>query len=68
MSKLKSSSKISLVMSKYLKSRNTKFQTYKSKQERSFKIVGKLCYIIRRMWTSDIRKGIEEQGHTVTNV
>jgi len=45
------------------KSKNTEFHTYKSKQERSFKIV--LKHIHATMNVDDIRKGIENQEQTI---
>jgi len=50
---------------KELKNRDTEFHTYKSKQEKSFKVV--LKYIYATANVDDIRKGIEDQGHIVTN-
>jgi len=50
---------------KELKSKNTEFHTYKSKQERSFKVVFKHIYATVNL--NNIKKEIENQGHTVTN-
>jgi len=51
---------------KELKTRNYKFHTYKSKQERSFKIV--LKHMPPEQIIDDIKRDIEDLGHTVTNM
>jgi hypothetical protein len=50
---------------KELKNRNTEFHTYKPKQDRGFKV---LKNIHATMNVDDIRKGIENQGYTITNI
>jgi len=47
---------------KELKSRNTEFHIYKSKQERSFKVV--LKHIHATMNLDDIKKEIQDLGHS----
>jgi hypothetical protein len=49
-----------------MKSRNTEFHTYEPKQERIFKIDFKHIHITANL--DDIRKGIANQGHIVTNI
>lgn len=51
---------------KELKERNTKFFTYKVKQDRSFRVVLKNMHISFNI--DKIRQTIEEQGHVVTNL
>jgi len=48
---------------KEFKSKNTEFHTYKSKQERSFKIV--LKHIHATVNVDDIREEIENQEQTI---
>jgi len=65
--KIQSRSSIAYVnIVKELKSRNTEFHTYKSKQERSFKVVLKHIYATANL--DNIKKEIKELGHTVTNI
>jgi hypothetical protein len=49
-----------------LKSKNIEFYIYKLKQERSFKIVLKHIHAIANL--NNIKKEIEDVGHTVTNM
>jgi len=51
---------------KELKSRNTEFHRYKPKQERSFKVVLKHIHATANL--DDIKKEIEDLGHTITNI
>jgi len=51
---------------KELKNKNTEFHIYKSKQERSFKVVLKHIHATINM--DDIKKEMEDLGHTVTNI
>jgi hypothetical protein len=51
---------------KKFKSKNAKFHTYKSKQERSFRVV--LKYIHASTNLDDIKKEIKVLGHIVTNI
>jgi len=51
---------------KELKTRNYEFHTYKPKQERGFKVV--LKYMPPEERTDDIKRDIEDLGHTVTNI
>jgi len=51
---------------KKLKGKNTEFYTYKPKQERSFKVVLKHIHATANL--DDIKKEIEDLGHTVTNI
>jgi FtsZ-interacting cell division protein YlmF len=51
---------------KELKSRDTEFYTYKSKQESNFKVV--LKYMHSSSNINDIRKEIENHKHIVINL
>jgi len=51
---------------KELKIKDTELRTYKPKQERSFKIVFKYMYSSSNV--DDIRKKIENHGHTVIKI
>ena len=51
---------------KALKEKNTQFHTYKLKQEKNFRVVIKNIHYSTD--TQDIKKSIEEYGHTVVNV
>jgi len=50
---------------KELKNKNTEFHTYKPKQERSFKVILKQIHATANL--DNIKKEIEDLGHTVTN-
>jgi hypothetical protein len=59
------SSIVSINIEKEIKSRNTKFCTYKLKQERSFKVVFKY---MQSSNVDDFKREIEDHGHIVTNI
>jgi len=51
---------------KELESKNTKFHTYKPKQERSFRIVLKHIHATANL--DDMKQEIEDLGHKVTSI
>lgn len=51
---------------KELKLKNTKFHTYKPKQDRSYRIVLKNIHASTDI--AELKQAIKEQGHTVTNI
>jgi len=51
---------------KGLKSRNTEFHICKPKQQRSFKVILKHIHATANL--DDIKKEIEDLGHTVINI
>jgi len=66
MNKLKSSSITYVNIMKKIKNRDTEFHTHKPKQKESFKIILKCMHPLSNV--NDIRKEIEDQGYTVTNL
>jgi len=64
--KIQRSSIVYVSIVKGLKSRNMEIHTYKPKQEKSFKVVLKHIHVTVNL--DDIKKEIEDLGHSVINM